>query len=256
MSIKKLVYGVGLNDVHGGSGPHGRDPIYVAWHGMMMRCYSPKYISRYPAYMGCAVFEGWHRFSGFRAWMLTHSWQGMVLDKDLLVPGNKLYGPETCVFIPAWLNNFLSNLVPKNRDLPMGVATTGHRYTARYSCREKPVTIGHFDSPDQAHAAYRRYRLSEMRHRIARYLEDYEADSKISAALCLLYEREAAEVDLLPCYQAQITKNRDRLNREQVLAIKRALESRSATQYSLAKKYQVGKSTIRDIAIGRTWKAA
>ncbi|PHX32560.1 hypothetical protein AO278_08105 [Pseudomonas syringae pv. syringae] len=256
MKSKRLVYGVGLNDVSLGSGGHGPDPFYVAWHGMLKRCYAEKYIARYPAYRGCSVCSEWLKFSAFREWMLQQCWEGMVLDKDLLVPENRIYSPDTCAFIPAWLNNFLSNLVPKTRSLPMGVATARHRFTARYGCRESAVVIGHFDTPEQAHAAYRRYRLTEMRSRIARYLEDYSSDSKVSEALCALYEREVAEVDQLPPSTDTNSDRRKKLTADQVSEIKNALASGVRNQSALAKEYGVGKSTIRDIAHGRTRKVA
>ena len=41
----------------------------------------------------------------FRSWMMTQSWWGLVLDKDKLGFGMKLYSPSTCCFITNAENN-------------------------------------------------------------------------------------------------------------------------------------------------------
>lgn len=254
MIAKRLVYGAGSNDVPGGSGAHGRDPFYVVWHGMLKRCYSSKYIARYPAYEGCQVCESWLRFSSFKAWMQEQSWQGMVLDKDLLVPGNKLYGPDTCSFIPAWVNNFLSNLVPKTRDLPMGVAPAKSRFAARYSCRDRPVTIGTYDTVEQAHIAYRRYRLGEIRTRIARYCESESAKPQICEALQRLYVREAEEVELLPDPGPNKPRAMGKLTVDQVREIRAACNSDGESRVSLSKRFSISRRAVDDIATRTSWK--
>ncbi|MBT9570023.1 MAG: hypothetical protein IV106_02725 [Pseudomonas umsongensis] len=199
MKLKRLVYGVGDNDLPGATGTtiDGRfihDPFYCAWHGMLMRCYSTKYAARYPTYAGCSVCEEWLAFSVFKSWMIAQNWKGMVLDKDLLVAGNKLYSPHTCVFIPRWLNVFLSNLVTKQRALPMGVSKAKNRFPARYGRGATSIYIGSFATPEQAHEAYRYHRLHEIDETVKRYRQSPEADHSISQALNLLLDTEREAV--------------------------------------------------------------
>lgn len=76
---------------------------YSHWSGMLTRCYYQGYHERFPTYIRCSVDPQWHNFQEFAEWC---QWQigfdnrESVLDKDLLFSGNKVYGPETCVFLP------------------------------------------------------------------------------------------------------------------------------------------------------------
>lgn len=92
-------------------------PYYVKWRSMLNRCYSARYHKNKPTYIGCYVCEEWLTFSNFKAWMETQDWERKELDKDLLMEGNKEYGPNFCVFISRELNLFL--------DFTIGSGTTG-----------------------------------------------------------------------------------------------------------------------------------
>ena len=115
----KRLYGVGINDadymigVNAPADAEGRKlrvwicPFYAAWRSMLARCYeSPSKVYR-PTYGACSVDPSWLKFSAFRSWMTTQPWEGNQLDKDILVPGNKVYGPDVCVFVSGDLNKFL-----------------------------------------------------------------------------------------------------------------------------------------------------
>lgn len=123
MKSNKLVYGVGINDADYSvrktksytdeSGKRQFQvlwicPYYSKWSSMLNRCYSAKRQKKNPYYMGCSVCEEWLYFSNFRMWMEKQNWEGNELDKDFLVQGNKVYSPETCLFIPQRLNVFFS----------------------------------------------------------------------------------------------------------------------------------------------------
>ncbi|MCX2693707.1 hypothetical protein OO256_22145 [Pseudomonas sp. DCB_CB] len=96
----KLVYGVGANDadyqvcltetVSGRRRSVWTCPFYKAWTGMLERCYSEKFQIRNPTYQDCSASSDWLAFSSFRAWMSRQDHEGKHLDKDLLVPGNKV----------------------------------------------------------------------------------------------------------------------------------------------------------------------
>jgi hypothetical protein len=55
------------------------------------------------------VCNEWHNFQNFAEWFCKNycdasmdKWQ---LDKDIIVPGNRVYSPETCCFVPNAVNN-------------------------------------------------------------------------------------------------------------------------------------------------------
>ena len=99
-SKESIVYGVGINDAdYQVSKGSWRCPFYKHWKNMLARCYSPAFQRNQPLYVGCTVDPRWHRFSHFRSWMETQDWEGKQLDKDRKVLGNKVYGPDTCLWL-------------------------------------------------------------------------------------------------------------------------------------------------------------
>lgn len=184
---KRLLHGVGKNDSitqvwTTQSGVRVICPFYRAWKSMLERCYSRKFQERKQCYLGCSVDPAWLTFSSFRDWMKSKPWDGNQLDKDLLVYGNKVYGPNTCVFISSALNNFLTDYVTKGRTVPSGVAW--HNIALKYMARiRNPFTrktehLGLFLDPREAHEAWRK-----RKHDFAMIYADQQDDKKIAEAL-------------------------------------------------------------------------
>lgn len=158
------IYGVGINDFNGGVKVGKKHlPAYESWFGMLKRCYDEKAKARKrnSKYNGCTVVDEWHRFSAFKKWFEDpeNGWrQGYCLDKDIIVPGNKIYGPQYCLFVPPEINQ----MITFNRGddgLPLGVHynKTLRKYTC---CVNNPLTgelehIGTFPSIDDAFNAYK-----------------------------------------------------------------------------------------------------
>jgi len=95
--MKRLVHDVGVNDSCYGDAL--RCPFYSTWVSMLKRCYSKIYQEKNRAYIECAVFNEWLVFSVFKSWMEEQNWKENELDKDILFNGNKIYSPETCIFV-------------------------------------------------------------------------------------------------------------------------------------------------------------
>lgn len=107
---KKLTCGVGINDCVGWSPKSMKGAyeyrVYNTWHSMLRRCYSKKYQERKPTYTGCTVCERWLTLSNFAEdikglpnYDLYVKGTHTFLDKDIRVPGNKIYSPDTCMFV-------------------------------------------------------------------------------------------------------------------------------------------------------------
>lgn len=162
--IKKLVRGVGTNDatykvkrkelVDGKMKDVWICPYWQKWSSMLARCYSEIRLREHPSYKGCYVCEEWLTFSIFKAWMEKQDWEGKSLDKDLLIEGNKVYSPDTCVFVEASLNKFMTIRHLHRGSKPLGV--TNDRGSSRASLikRGKDIYLGNFKSDAEAHKAY------------------------------------------------------------------------------------------------------
>jgi len=182
----KLVYGVGVNDADYVVCPKGADgkqvwcPYYRAWNDMLVRAYSPKYHAKHPTYIGVTACEEWHSFMAFRAWMETQDWEGKQLDKDIIVPGNKVYSPATCVFVSSQINSLLIDCAAARGEWPIGVSLhkTRNRFYAQVTENGRQRHLGSFDTPEAAHLAWQKAKV-----RIVRIAARECDDPRVSAGL-------------------------------------------------------------------------
>lgn len=183
MTVKKLVFGVGINDA---DYPTYSCRFYIRWHSMIRRCYSSVYQKSWPAYKGCVVCEDWLRFSNFKSWMEKQDWEGKHLDKDILGNG-KLYSPETCCFILPAVNLFLIDRVGDRGPYPVGV--TRYKHYDRYKARvQNPFTgdredLGYYSTPELAHKAWLARKLE-----LAKQFNSLIDDEQVYHSLVKIYE--------------------------------------------------------------------
>jgi len=186
------VHGVGINDAEYCVTKHEKVggkfkitwicPIYRCWRNLLCRCYDQKRHQKFPTYQDCYVCQEWLRFSNFKKWMDAQDWEGKHLDKDILIPGNKMYSPETCAFVSPALNSFVVDQASTRGDLPIGVcywadrkkyrANVSNPFTKRYEY------LGLFDSVDAAKAAWRK-----RKHELACLYADEQPDPRVASAL-------------------------------------------------------------------------
>ena len=193
----KLIHGVGINDadynVYKTERVDGKlkvlwiCPFYEKWKSMVDRCYSKVVHSRQPTYASCSVVPEWHYFMTFRAWMDGQDWEGKHLDKDILFPGNKIYGPDTCVFVHSSVNLFTSERKSARGQYPIGVYF--HKASGKYLAQccnietDKRQYLGLFESPELAHQAWLIYKIEQ-----AHILASMQTDKRIADALIYRYE--------------------------------------------------------------------
>ncbi|BDA17622.1 MULTISPECIES: hypothetical protein [Aeromonas] len=167
IAYRKRVHGVGVNDADYVTKPlvDGEREFCIAyrtWANMMDRAYGHKLHARKPTYAGVIVCDEWHSFMSFRDWFIRHHSDDCELDKDLLVPGGKIYGPSTCVFIPIWLNNFCNDCSSSRGPYMRGVSFSKERLKFVARCSDgsgRPVNLGRFDSESHAHGAWKSYKM-------------------------------------------------------------------------------------------------
>jgi len=113
---------------------------YTAWKNMLKRCYDTQYQEKNSTYKGCSVVKEWHNFQNFAKWFDENYIEGYDLDKDIRVKGNKVYGPEFCVFVSHSDNTIEAcarHFVFKSPD-----GETTHIYNLRQFCKNNKLDQG------------------------------------------------------------------------------------------------------------------
>lgn len=133
--LSKLTHGIGVNDlpyvvkfVNKQTKPWTilyTCRFYTAWERMIRRSYQKKWADKYPTYKEVSVSEEFLSAKYFSIWMATQitteGEETLQLDKDILYPGNKVYSPSTCVFVPQFLNMSVNICERASGNLPKGV---------------------------------------------------------------------------------------------------------------------------------------
>lgn len=202
----RLVFGVGINDsvsptskrveIQKINGKRKQKlvwtcPFYSKWKDMLMRCYSDKYKEKHPTYEGCTVCEDWLIFSKFKYWMERQDWEGKHLDKDILVEGNKIYSPETCIFVDHRINCFILDKVSQRGNYPIGVhwSKQNKKFASQISENGKVKSLGFFNTPEEAHLAWRKAKYEQ-----AIILVSELDDSRIIDVILKRYSTESNEI--------------------------------------------------------------
>lgn len=154
----KKVCGIGICDVN--CMENGKlSKCYKTWYHMLERCYSSKLHKSFPTYIGCTVHPEWHLFSKFKEFYDTNYREGFQLDKDILVPGNKIYSKETCRFVPHYINYLFTNIKSNKDEFPTGVhyrikQSKNKPYIAALKINNRTTFLGNFATIEEASNAY------------------------------------------------------------------------------------------------------
>lgn len=133
---------------------------YITWRGMLQRCYHEKTRRKLPTYEQCTVDVIWHNFQNFAKWFYEQYRTSWELDKDLLVKGNKLYGPDTCLMLPQEINLSLTK-----REASRGPSLIGVTYntkTEKYIAQASNIHLGTFNSEVDAFLCYKDYKEGRL----------------------------------------------------------------------------------------------
>jgi len=177
----RLVYGFGINDLDiptryfDENGVEKKIPSYRRWNGMIRRSYDEKFHKIHPHYIGCTVSDKWKYFSKFKEWYDSHVKENDLnyhLDKDLLIPGNKVYSPENCVFIPREINCLIIKSDSARGQYPIGVHYHIRDHKFQSSCKyydlntRKSINkfLGYYATPQDAANAYVEYKSEIIRN--------------------------------------------------------------------------------------------
>jgi len=158
----KTMYGIGYLGVgsYKSSKNHQSSKVYTTWHSMFARCYNKKYHINRPTYTNCEVCNEWHNYQNFGKWYEENYYEvqneQMCLDKDILVNGNKLYSPNTCVFVPKRINSFFNiNTLSKSESKGVGYLKKRNKYIVQCKNFIGENKYKYFDSYEDAIREYR-----------------------------------------------------------------------------------------------------
>ena len=155
---------------------------YTVWYSMLQRCYEPYYLNEHPTYRDCIVCKEWLCFQNFCEWFYKYYYEcngeKMCLDKDILIKGNKIYSPNTCIFVPERINSLIIKCDANRGKYPIGV--NWHKATNKFSvqCRivdknnkKKQEYLGIYDTIEEAFKVYKNFKENYIKKIANEYKE-------------------------------------------------------------------------------------
>ena len=135
----------------------------ITWSGMLQRCYGRYSEINKPSYEDCEVCAEWLNYQNFAKWYYENYYEipgeRMMLDKDILIKGNKLYSPDTCVFVPIKINSLFTKCDKTRGELPIGVSYYNKKFIAQcHDGNGNNKKIGRYSTIEQAFDAYKTYK--------------------------------------------------------------------------------------------------
>ena len=133
---------------------------FRVWERMLQRCYDKKFHEKFITYENCITYEKWHNFQDFGDWFDDNYYEveknKMQLDKDILIKGNKIYSPDTCVFVPNKINSLFTKSNAKRGNYPIGVSyhIDSGKFEAQCNNKNKKY-LGIFTTPEEAFSVYK-----------------------------------------------------------------------------------------------------
>ena len=167
LSLRRPIFGIAINDSDyitdlSIDGERMTCPYYKTWKSILQRCYDPKYHKIRPTYKDCFACDEWLIFSNFRGWMIEQDWEGKVLDKDILIPGNKEYSPDKCLFVSQSVNSLLNKNMAQRGALRTGVYMLDGKHAAQCNYKGKQVYLGMYNTEEAAELAYKKVKYAEI----------------------------------------------------------------------------------------------
>ena len=135
---------------------------YSVWRSMLNRCYGNVNHATRRSYFDCSVHPDWRNFQEFAMWFEDNYIEGFELDKDLILQGNRIYNPYTCVFLHKTVNGFLASCKGSRGKYPIG-CSYNKEHKIFESSGHNPITnkkkrLGYFKTPEECNLAWIEYK--------------------------------------------------------------------------------------------------
>ena len=164
--------------------------VYDTWHDMLKRCCDPKYHEKYPTYKDCEVYEEWHNFQNFAKWCDENFYEvnneKMNLDKDILVKHNKIYSPDTCIFVPQAINKLFVKCDKSRGNSVIGTSPKNGKYQVKCQVfnpetrKSKNEYLGIYETQEKAFEIYKYYKEKNIKE-VADYYKEQIPDKLYNA---------------------------------------------------------------------------
>lgn len=146
---------------------------YQVWHDMIHRCFGDKNKKRYSAYKTATCCKEWLLFENFVKWLRSQenfkAWKNgnrYCLDKDILIKGNQVYGPDTCCLVPDYVNILFVTARGNRGNLPIGVEYNkkcpNNPYRAIIYKNGKISRSVYYKTPEQAFRVYKESKEAQI----------------------------------------------------------------------------------------------
>lgn len=165
-----------------GEGKYNCDNIwYNHWRAMIERVHI-KNDNFHRTYSDVTIYENWYNYQIFSKWSEQNYYEipnmKMQLDKDILIKGNRIYSPETCVFVPYIINALLLKSDKMRGNLPIGVYWHERDQEYRSQCsfvdyngKRKNKWLGGYSNPEDAFIAYKIFKELYIKEVADKYKE-------------------------------------------------------------------------------------
>jgi hypothetical protein len=168
-----------------------KEPACRLWENMKSRIYYlPKMNEgKFGKYSDQVICEDWKDYQNFAAWFedatSKHYDKGWQLDKDL-ISTEKLYSPETCVFLPEEVNKALNIKSRARGEVCLGVSYSkdATKLYVQYACKHSDFAVRKWFSLDKLQEGFQMYKTARERY-IKHLAEKYKdkLDPRAYAAL-------------------------------------------------------------------------
>lgn len=154
--------------------------MYKCWESMIERCFSEKYKEKQPTYKDVTCCDKWLNYQNFAKWYYDNFYQieneRMELDKDILLKGNKIYSPDTCIFVPSRINSLFVKCDKARRDNPIGVnyRKDNGKYVARCNIlnsnmKNERIYLGQYLTSNEAFNVYKQFKENYIKQVADKY---------------------------------------------------------------------------------------
>lgn len=167
------------------------------WLNVKKRCKGLQYPQSYG--QSNNLFEGFQQFaewcnSQFGYGHIDDNGRRWCLDKDILVRGNKNYGPDLCLFVPERINNLiLDRRTSTSRELPLGCVYNklNRNYNATMSHKAASLYMGTYESPMEAHRAWQKAKAMGFWEAY----QDNNLGTRLQEAMLVYYQRLIYDIE-------------------------------------------------------------